>query len=225
MMLGHMTNELAILRKLVLISDCHSLTSDIEKHSQAVQSMLLIKLFALKACAGSELIRKNNKQPFMKKYGRDPDGGLAETTRKLNRYFSGTSLLEYVRNKYTAHYDTSDIADIMKDWPDDTHFLYVGQQQGNTLYFAAEEMMFEALKSQAPVGPKDKNIMERLIDDVDMVAELLTDYAQGALIVIGKLYAKGDWNPNKLETEDITLVSVKDVSLPFFVDFTPELDE
>lgn len=223
--LGHISNELSILRKLVLISDRSHGSSEIEKHAQATQSLLLIKLFALKSCAGYEFVKKQTRRPFMKKYLRDPDSGLSGPILKLNQYFKGDNLLKYMRNKFVAHYDDKVIEDLVANSSDQIHHLYVANQQGLSLYFAAEEKMFEALATQVASGEEIKDVMGRLIDDVNRVAGLLTDCAQGVMIVIGKRYAKSAWKPAKITSEKVALVNAETVTLPFFIDFAPLLKE
>ena len=83
--------------------------------------------------------------------------------------------------------------------------------------------MFEALATRAVSGEGTKDVMGRLIDDVDSVADLLTDCAQGVMIVIGKRYAKSARNPAKIASEEVALVNAENVSLPFFIDFEPML--
>lgn len=183
--LGHMANELSILRKLVLASDRSHGSSEIEKHAQATQSLLLIKLFALKSCAGYEFVKRQKNKSFIREYRRDPDSGLSGAILELDRYFDGQSLLEFMRNKFVAHYDQKVIKSLAADLSGQTHYFYVANQQGHSLYFAAEEKMFEALTTRAVSGEGTKDVMGRLIDDVDSVADLLTDCAQGVMIVIG----------------------------------------
>lgn len=218
-----MANELNILRKLVLVSDRSHGSSEIEKHAQGTQSLLLIKLFALKSCAGYEFVKKQAKRPFMRKYLRDPDSGLSGPIVELDRYFKGDNLLTYMRNKFVAHYDDKVIKDLVANLSDQPHYLYVATQQGHSLYFAAEEKMFEALATQAASGEEIGDVMGRLIDDVGRVADLLTDCAQGAMIMIGKRYAKSAWKPAKITSEQVTLVDAENVTLPFFIDFEPLL--
>jgi len=217
--LGHMANELNILRKLVLINSGAHVSNKIERDGQATQSLLLIKLFALKSCAGYEFVRKQTKQPCMKKYVRDPDSDLNSNIRNLNRYFGGKNLLQYMRNKFTAHYDSDEIKGLAKDLSSQTYPLYLTEQQGNSLYFAAEELMFKALEAQAADGEEVNNVMGRLIDDVNEVAALLVDFSQGVMIVIGKRYAQSAWKPANTTSEQIALVDAKNVTLPYFINF------
>lgn len=221
--LGHMANELSILRKLVLVSDRSHGLSEIERHAQATQSLMLIKLFALKSCAGYEFVKKQANRSFMKSYLRDPDSGMRNIIAELDRYFDGDCLLKFMRNKFAAHYDEKVIKSLVENSSDQPHYLYVAEQQGHTLYFAAEEKMFEALETQAESDEGIGSVMGRLIDDVDMVAGLLTECAQGYMIVVGKRYAKSAWKPANISSEEVVLVPAEDVTLPFFIDFEPIL--
>lgn len=225
LMLAHITNELNILRKIILISDVYRPSNKIEREAQAIQSLLLIKLFALKACAAFEFISKQAKQSFTKYYGQDSDSGFSNALKKLKRYFDGNSLLEYVRNKFGAHYDVNEVKEFAKKPINQTRYFYLTEQQGNSVYLAAEEMVFEFLISRANKGEDVKDVMGRLIDDVHRVVSLITDLAQGVFIVIGNRYAKTDWVIEKLEAEDVRLTDIRDVKLPFFVDFAPMLDD
>lgn len=225
--LGHIANELNILRKLVLMSNDEIARSgvEIERHAQGAQTLMLIKLFALKACAGNEFLKKQTKHAFMREYARDPEAAVTEPIRKLSRYFNGESLLEWVRNKLAAHYDVEQIRGQAAGPAARTFDLHVASEQGNSLYFAAEEMIFTALSAKAAATEGREDVMRRLIDDVDNVAGLLTDCAQGALIVFGKRYAKSAWKPEKLATEEVPLTDARDVRIPFFVDFKSQFDE
>ncbi len=102
LVLGHMANELNTLQKLVILASNHSGRTQIEKDAQATQSLVLVKLLSLKACAGYEFIRKNVGRPFWREYVQDPEAGLADLDRQMKSYFRGNGLLRFVRNKFTV---------------------------------------------------------------------------------------------------------------------------
>jgi len=222
---GHIANELVILRKLILLSNNTPAESEIEYHAQACQSLTLVKLFALKACAGWEFLQGMRYQPFVQDYQTDADANLAPCLSRLGAYFSNNrNLLTYIRNKFAGHYDHEEINRVLNEIPDRTFHFYITEQSGNSLYYASEEILFNVLATQAQPNEDLRAIFNRLIDEVDEVAAAITDFAQGVMIVVAKKYFP-DGRPSAAHVHDVTAIPSRNVPLPFFVDFRDALDE
>lgn len=219
---GHIANELAILRKLILISDNTNGVSNIEVSAQVIQTLLFIKIFSLKAVAGFEFLQKCSSQPGFLKYAKGQGSEITKHLRKLRKYFKGESRLEFVRNKFGAHYDTDHINFQDLAERDGDLKLFVAEQQGNTVYYAAEEILFTGLQMKGDSTDDQGSVIGKLIDDIHEVASLVLDCAQDMMIVVGSLYANDSWKasgPANSGVTSIPMADARNIKLPYFIDF------
>lgn len=215
---GHFTNEIYALRKLICIASNTEESSEIGKHGVIMQQVMFVKALITKACEAYKFLKGEEEKKYFKSLKEDNEINVESHINNLRKYFeSDYSRLRWLRNKLGAHYDADIIKKVAEGDLSDTHHLYLSEQQGNSLYFLSEEVLFKAIsKDQVP-----EEAFPQLVDDVDEIAGWITDCAQDVMIYIGKRYAEAKWNLESDEGgEHIDIKSVNELSLPFFIDFT-----
>ena len=216
---GHIANELNTLRKLILISEDTEKPSVIQERAQLSQTMLLVRLFCMKSYAGYEFLRSISSSDYFEEYLLDADGSMREPFDKLMEYFSEPNAIKYVRNKFGAHYDNKIINKAIKLPVNHTGEIYACEQQGNSIYYASEEIIIAAMLRQRSPFDGVGSAMEALLDDVNDIAVLITDVAHGAMIVVSKRYMGDFWKTNTYNAKKIDLPHVSTSSAPYLTDF------
>lgn len=140
--LGHVFNEISFLNKL-LIMVSHTEAAGLERKGMTVQSMIVARIFIGKAF---EAWRMLEKELLKTKLMLDLDQHLPDEAKQalqyLKRYFGGTSLLATIRNKFSFHYLSEHIDEVMSAVPDEKEFkLVLGDSHANTLHDFAEEVV------------------------------------------------------------------------------------
>lgn len=218
--IGHIANEINTLQKLILGSDLTNKPTVIEGRAQLSQTMLLIRLFCLKAYSGFEYIRSIGEEKFFRPYRNDRDADILTSLNLLRDYFSKPNPIKYIRNKFVAHYDTETLKEVANQLTQHTGEIYSCEQQGNSIYYMSEELIFAAMLRQKPPFDKIGAALETLLDDVNSVARLLTDFAHGTMIVISKLYAGDLWSIKASASERVSLPNFTSINIPCLVDFS-----
>lgn len=216
--LGHISNELNILSKLTLINTKTKPQGEITESAFATQWIFFIKLSALKIYEGYKLLKNKRVQSILRKYSDDPAFNFLDFQKELDAYFSKDSLIKFVRNKLVGHYDGREIAKASKRKLNTKHCFYIEKTRANSLYFASEEVMFSRIMSKAKEGEDYQELMDRLFDETVKMSGLLMGCTQSIMIQIAKRYAKTEWNIADLESEQIPVSNLNDLSLPFFID-------
>jgi hypothetical protein len=227
LMLGmwHATNELNALQKMILLANNLDVSGPIEEAGRSLNSWMLIKIFATKAFEAWEFFKSAQSfTDFRQTYLADSDAGkLVEAKDWLGKYFGRKNLLETVRNKAGAHYDYDFVLAASDQIADLDSFVLLTEHQGNSLYWAAEEVMAQGFKRAAKADGDLRSVVDQIVGEVIEVATRLDDLAQCiGIIAVKKAYA------SEGETFPRTQVAARrgaSSDIPYFVDFSQPLSE
>ncbi len=217
-MMGHIANELNVLRKLVLMNSFYVTDSTIEKAGNGIQSLVLIKIFVAKVFEARGFMQKHGM--VLNRMAIDKDSEISQGMKKLNQYFGKKNLIEYVRNKFGAHYDSETVMQHIQNVHIGDHngVIYLTPHQGLILYHFQEQMVFGALNKSHDEDEINLTF-GALINEVGDVADWIGSCAQGVMIYIGKRYANGKWEKPAIH-ENVNPKPHTDATIPYLVDFT-----
>ena len=131
--LAHLSNEITVLTKLLILSNNKSETEVINK-AYAMQSSLIARMSIGKLYEAWRLLEKNF---FASKLSKEYEPKLSEDGLKalqnLKKYFGKSNLISDIRNNFSFHNPSFDeIKKQLKAIPDDTEFqLFLGSIKGS----------------------------------------------------------------------------------------------
>jgi len=143
LLLGHASNEINVLSRLILMVRKDPTPSEIVDHVEAGQAFIIIRLLIGKLHEAWELFKarfQSNRQlaencvPQLKPEGRD-------SMETPNRYFGRSNSLTAIRNKVSFHYTDRDnlIERAFQDTSESEPLkFYLAKTVGNSFYHAAE---------------------------------------------------------------------------------------
>jgi hypothetical protein len=144
LLLGHASNEINVLTKLILMTRKDDPTVPLVEHLEVGQTFIILRLLLGKLHEAWLLftIRLQSNIQMRKKYlaNLPPQGEAARA--KLNKYFGGgNSSLPDIRNNFSFHYEDENnlIEANFKRIPESEQWeFYLCQTIGNSFYFASE---------------------------------------------------------------------------------------
>lgn len=140
--LGHVFNEISFLNKLLfMVSNTEA--GGLESKGTTVQSMIVARIFVGKVF---EAWRMLEKELLSTRLMLDLDKHLPDEAKQelqhLKRYFGRNNLLATIRNKFSFHYLSEHIDEVMNAVEDDREFrLVLGDSNANSVHEFAEEIV------------------------------------------------------------------------------------
>jgi len=217
--LGHISNELNFLNKLLIFTGDTKKTGP-ERKAMTMQSLVIVRIFVGKLFESWKMLERDY---FRAKLSVEYDRVLSVDGKSsldyLKNYFKGKNLITSIRNKYSFHYDSDDFGDAVSSFDEDKKFeLYLGENYSNTLHFFSEEIMTVGMLKLT--GEKDvQKSMDKLIGELVAVSGKFIDFAGHALTSIFDKYL-GE-SLNDFISEEINITTEADLELfkiPFFVE-------
>lgn len=218
--LAHLSNEITLLTKLLILSNNKSETEVINK-AYAMQSSLIARMSIGKLHESWRLLEKYF---FASKLCKVYEPKLAEdgfqALQKLKKYFGKNNLISDIRNNFSFHYPSFDeIKKQLKAIPDDTEFqLFLGNDYVNNNYYMAEEIITNLMLNYV----KKTTLQEAMFDIFDVLSQV-----SGWFIVFGQycMFAfldefMGDVE-DKLKMQILKVESqgdIDEIKIPYFVD-------
>ena len=215
--LGHVCNELAFLNKLLLVVSNFE-REGVERTVATAQSMIVVRLYIGKVFEAWRMIGKQY-------FGSDLRGEfdhllpehVVQSLTKLKKTFGSKDLFAQLRNKFSFHYQSDHIDEVVDLLPDDYECrLISGGTYASTLYAFSEDVVtYGMLNKTDESSPQEA--MEKVIGDLVSVSGVLIDYASSLLGVIlesrlGVPLEHSAWEHHDVQVE-ADLVSFK---MPFF---------
>jgi hypothetical protein len=221
----HATNELNALQKMILLASNLAVSGAVEEAARSLNSWMLIKVFATKVFEAWDFFRSAQNFPeFRQVYLIDPDAtGLAKAKEWLGKYFGRRNLMETVRNKAGAHYDYSFVLAASGEVSQLNSFVLLSEHQGNSLYWAAEEVIAQGFKS-ATSSDDLRSLVDQITGEVIDVATKLDDLAQYIGIVAFKR-ANNRGPKEQFATVRLSARKGERCDIPYFIDFSQPMTE
>ena len=218
--LAHLSNEITVLTKLLILSNNKSETEVINK-AYAMQSSLIARMSIGKLYEAWRLLEKNF---FASKLSKEYEPKLSEDGLKalqnLKKYFGKSNLISDIRNNFSFHNPSFDeIKKQLKAIPDDTEFqLFLGSDYANSNYYMAEEIISNAMLNYV----KKTTLQDAMLDifhALSQVSGWFIVFGQYCMIAfldefMGKAKDKLKMQELKVESQG----NIDDIKIPYFVD-------
>jgi hypothetical protein len=142
LLMGHAMNQIAVLKKLVILSTNKDPADPIEGRVSAAQSQIVLRILTGAVAETWIFLRKPVNQKIIGSYlsllGED---GIA-AREELNKYFGRSNLLYNMRNKFAYHFPSPDeVEQGFHAVPDDDDLpweWYISDTNTNSFYFSCE---------------------------------------------------------------------------------------
>jgi len=223
LLLGHASNEINVLSKLILMVRKDAPPSRIAEKVEAGQACVLLRVLVGQLHEAWELFRKRVQadRPLHDKYVPLLDTHGATALDNLNRYFGRESPLAKIRNKVAFHYkDDDNLTDQSFQAVADTESLelYLTTQVGNSFYYASELIVMSTALRMAVSGTSndDAAAFAKLCDIVINVSRDITELF-GQLIAMIVQSSMPNVETHSENHPDGPKLST--LSLPYFIDF------
>lgn len=226
LLLGHVSNEINVLQKLILMLRREDAPSSMVDIVEAGQAMIVLRNLIGKL---HEAYRLFNEQVQGNKEIRERFGIAGEWSGRqpligLNRMFGKGSLLTLIRQRIAFHYvDEDDLVEgsfqaLSEDEPWE---VYLSDTVANSFYYVSEMVVMKAaldLVTVAPVPnePHDQTKLKKLFDETIAAAKNVMRLSNLLMIEILRKSLSGPLEIEQVEMRRAPKLS--DVHLPFFVD-------
>lgn len=190
--LGHLANELGVLKRLLLWSSGASPAEGVLYSAEQAQALMLTRLLAGKLHEGRLLCQRVY---FSSQVSRVFDLDMPEEARgairQIKRYFSGSNLLSLVRSKYAFHYDKdTDFNQALElVWEAEEYELFLTELDGASMYYGAEVAVNKSLLEAIRPGDQAEAI-KTLSDELLEIMRLFTTFISGFMEVFCKRHLK-----------------------------------
>ncbi len=143
LLLGHATNEISVLQKLILVSGQFGTPHKFVDHVQSGQTLILMRVLIGKLYEAWELFKtrfqadQQIRTRYQPKFNAEALAALAD----LNKHFSTHSPLRLIRNRFSFHYkDEGDLVEqSFQQIPDaEAWEFYLSNMYGNCFFYASE---------------------------------------------------------------------------------------
>lgn len=223
LMLGKLHNEINMLSNLIVAFQTDESTTELEKQGRTARTFMFITILAGKLYEGYDFLRKQYYgAKISKKYysllNEDAQSALSE----INKYFSGVSALNTVRNKNAFHFD----APLIKEHyasasQSDPCFIYLGAPTHCNFFQVSESVISKAIMNEIGGGDAQSGMNILMIDTAKIIGHF--HIFVGAFMME---FLKINWEevpePNKVEMG--TLPSMEKLNIPFLVEYTSKYD-
>lgn len=224
-MSGHFANDVHILSLLLMAAFNNAFDARDGKikegpngHAAVAQTFLILKLLIGRLHEANRFITKNYLKKNLHRYEADMDAREAAARQKFTMYFDQKqNILKEIRDKFSAHYDTKAIVDVLKQLPNSFKFIqYFGGCAGHSLFYGSEMLILNAMASKVQGAHNVHDGINAIYRDAVEMSECLAAFVIGFIRVIIKKYLNPFSTTQIRDIELGDLTSVSDYSLPFF---------
>ncbi|KAF0190589.1 MAG: S-adenosyl-L-homocysteine hydrolase [Gammaproteobacteria bacterium] len=224
-LLGHLINEINILNKTFYLCSQFDDEPQWRAHAHTTQALVFAKMLVGKLYEGWELIRTGyHGTHISRRYDSKLNDDAKDSLAKLKQYFGKKNLIRDVRDRFSFHYSMEEVKTVFGlDLDEEELVMYLGENNGNTLFYFSEYVVNYALLEVVDAG-NPKEAIERLIDESARVVGWLNDFSAGVLAHVADEYLLDGDRKLPMEPIDIGQVSVAEqIEMPYF--FTATLED
>lgn len=222
LLLGYVSNQIAMLQKLVVFSLNTRSDTEPERHASGAQSAMLVRMLVGAVNEAWLLVeRRFISNPIGKVYLPALDAGGQNALTTLKRQFGDSNLLATIRNNFAFHHPKSDeVEDAFRTAADDPGLdeawcFYFSQHGYNTMFLLSDLIIVQGIFRAAGIQDFAEG-QQRLIKELTDAANNLLEFA--------KSFTKAVWLKHvgdEIICDKVFDVAnapiVDDVTLPFFV--------
>jgi hypothetical protein len=180
---GHICNELAALQRHLVQCMNYAPTSEPGRHGFTVQNWIVAKVLAGKIHEAHQAMGRYYFPTLSREYFPLLPADAQQAQREVNRYFGHDNPISRVRNSAAFHYAADNAAATIDALPPEKRLaFYVAEQEGNSLYHYAEELLFAELFPHDDVEAV-RAAFDTLIGDITRIARATTAFLAGCLSV------------------------------------------
>jgi hypothetical protein len=139
---AHLHNTINVIRRWLLSSE-ESGASDAERHAAVTQRGLATRMLCGVLNEGSNVLERSLlRTRISEKYHPRLTAEGQRLQERVVSYFCERNVIKTVRNRFAFHFDRPDVdRQIHEVAPEQSFPLYVCEEQGNSLYYLAEEVV------------------------------------------------------------------------------------
>ena len=216
--LGHLSNEITALNKLMLWASETTPRNDAESDGRLAIVLILIRILTGKLKEGWELLRKAHFGSAVSRtyHSQLPPEGK-EAIDRIKEYFSSKNLVSEVRDSFSFHYPSRHLDEALPRIPESLHMYMEEGGTSNNLYYhaelaAANAMLALAVTDEDPIG------YLRLHEEVATIARQFALATDHLMTLFVRLYGRTIWEGPPEEVTFGTLPRLLDVRIPWFTD-------
>ncbi|UUR07578.1 hypothetical protein [Sphingomonas glaciei] len=218
LMATSLANDLQILYKAFALAVADDRDELIVKQANSAVGMLMLRTLAGRLWEGQRLL-ENGYKPIEEHYRLSLSEEANSALSRLRTYL-GTrrNLINTVRDKIGFHADRGIVSSAFDRLPDDTDMGdYFCATVGNTLYYSAEMLHYEAINGFTGLGDQ-RSSLRQLVLDCKALTICFNEFVFGFVRVFLKRHLPAQYD----ETWDrLTIVDhvaeLADLSMPFFM--------
>lgn len=222
--LGHASNEINVLAKLILMTRKDDAPSMAVDHVEAGQAFILIRILIGKLHEAWELFKKRaqSDQAIATKRVAALPADAKDALKRLNQHFGQSSVLTAIRNQISFHYSDKENlteANFQRLDPGEPLQFYLAGNIGNCFFHASELIAQLNLISLLKVPPADAN--DNRSDEARALEALygeIIGVSRDLLLLFGRLIEElGKGTGEKLTVEIVPDgPKLSEYNLPFF---------
>lgn len=228
LLLGHISNEINVLQKLMLVLRRDDPPSRVVDIVEAGQVMIIMRLLIGKLHEAYRVFneRVQGDAAIRDRYRIRGNWSGSDLLNRLNARFKGGSVLTRIRHKIALHYVDEDHlleASFQSLAENEPWELYLSDTAANSFYYASELVAMKAAIDLVEVGQAvneepERTKLDALFNETLAVANIIVKLSQILMIEILKNLTANDLMMELVEIGDVPRLS--DIQLPFFVDET-----
>ncbi len=213
--IGHLRNEITILRKLFYLTLNNSDDGDILSIVYYSQKLVLIKILFGKFEEGWKFLTKG-KYKIANKILNDLNQKSKNSYDWLEIYFTDVNktLAHKIRHNFAFHYNTFHTENqIPKIKDDDIYQVFVAEKSINFFSAFSEEILWRSLRDIIAENDNEEAI-KQIRDEIENLADHFSEFCDGCLMYMFEKYS------SKPEIEEISISdfkSFKEHQIPFFL--------
>lgn len=223
LMLGHLANELSMLKKLFLFCSHSESVDKWQSRANNAQALVMARVLIGKLWEGWLLLQKCF---FGSKLSQQYDSLLSaeakESLSSLKRYFNiKDNMIKKLRDNFSFHYSCEEMTKAFARTTEsetDELQMYIGDNVGNSLFFASEHIVNQSLLETVLPGKPNEEAMERLVEESTQVAGWFIHVISGCMDVIAERYFLNENGRLEISAIDIGSVqAMNEIRVPYFV--------
>jgi len=224
LMLGHVSNQLSMLQKILVLSTNGDPKTEVEQIASAVQTQMLVRLTLSAAYEAWRVVQvRFLSGPLGADYDPRLDAKGREALGRLKKYFGKPSLVYAVRNDYGFHYPKpSDVeaafqAAMNDPDSDDNWQLYFSEHGFNSLFVLSELIYMHGIALKADAADLESS-QRKLMNDLQRTSLDVIEFSR-AFVAAVWLKRFGNFMDAE-EVVRVEAVRLGDAALPFFVEMS-----
>ena len=215
-LLGHLSNELALLHKLWIFTHPNAEDKDIARKVRVSQLMLVLRLYIGKLLEGWLLLEKIYfKSGLARKYDALLSKEGKEALEAIKRYFGSSNVMYKIRNSYAFHYDAAKMKPQL-EMHDDEHdfFIFIEGTFANDHYNMSEEIISKGMFSGI-ASTEEESIKKVVQETLDVSKAIMAFTAYCMVAVFDQNLAHGEYTLEEVDIGEPPMID--DIDIPAFV--------